>query len=90
MAVFSYTGNNTSLSSGELEERGVFSYNTSSIIFFESEDYGLIGEFVSYYDDFGLITDSITSEKQIFNYGSITILRQNIPFGKLKHIHRVC
>ena len=83
MAVFSYTGNNTSLSSGELEERGVFSYNTSSIIFFESEDYGLIGEFVSYYDDFGLITDSITSEKQIFNYGSITILRQNIPFGKL-------
>ena len=83
MAVFSYTGNNNSLSSGELEERGVFSYNTSSIIFFESEDYGLIGEFVSYYDDFGLITDSITSEKQIFNYGSITILRQNIPFGKL-------
>jgi len=83
MAVFSYTGKNTSLSSGELEERGVFSYNTSSIIFFESEDYGLIGEFVSYYDDFGLITDSITSEKQIFNYGSITILRQNIPFGKL-------
>jgi hypothetical protein len=83
MAVFSYTGNQQSLSSGVLEERGTFSYNESSIVSFESEDYGLITDLVSYYDNFGDITESITSESQIFNYGSIVILKSEIPFGTL-------
>ncbi len=83
MAVFSYTGTNASLSSGSSEERGIFSYNTSSIVSFGSEDYGLITEIFSYYDDFGLITDEITSEEQKFDYGTITILSSNVPFGKL-------
>ena len=72
MTVFSYTGTNRALSSGDLEERGLFSYSPSSVVLFESEDYGLINEFVSYYDDFGSINDEITSNEQIFNYGSIT------------------
>tara|TARA_B100000085_G_scaffold51233_3_gene44550 strand:+ start:680 stop:6433 length:5754 start_codon:yes stop_codon:yes gene_type:complete len=84
MTVFSYTGTNRALSSGDLEERGLFSYSPSSVVLFESEDYGLINEFVSYYDDFGSINDEITSNEQIFNYGSITRVLAERPFGRLK------
>jgi hypothetical protein len=69
--------------SEELEEQRAYSYNESALVNFESEDYGLINEIFSYSDDFGLITDQITSEKQKFDYGTITILSSNIPFGKL-------
>jgi hypothetical protein len=69
--------------SEELEEQRAYSYNESALVNFESEDYGLINEIFSYSDDFGLITDQITSEKQKFDYGTITILISNIPFGKL-------
>lgn len=84
MTVFSYTGTSRTVSSGDLEERGLFSYNQSSVVSFESEDYGLINEFVSYYDDFGSINDEITSNEQIFNYGSITRVLAERPFGRLK------
>ena len=83
MTVFSYTGNQQSFSSGLLEERGTFSYNESAVISFESEDYGLISDLVSYYDDFGDVTDSIVSRSQIFDYGTITIISASTPFGKL-------
>ena len=83
MTVFSYTGNQQSFSSGLLEERGTFSYNESAIVSFESEDYGLISDLVSYYDDFGDVTDSIVSRSQIFDYGTITIISASTPFGKL-------
>ena len=69
--------------SEELEERKTCSYNESSVISFESEDYGLITDSISYYDDFGEITGSIVSRSQIFDYGTITILAASTPFGKL-------
>ena len=83
-ATFDYTGNGNLPSNGNLDERVKYSYNESSALHIDEEDYGNITSSIDLEEDYGSIVNTQTIVgARVLDFGSITINETIVPFGTI-------
>ena len=83
-ATFDYTGNGNLPSNGNLDERVKYSYNESSALHIDEEDYGNITSSIDLEEDYGSIANTQTIVgARVLDFGSITINETIVPFGTI-------
>jgi hypothetical protein len=73
----------SNLDNGEQQESTVYSYNESSIVPLDGEDYGYVFNIETSSEDVGSVVDPILLPNQIFDYQSITLETPLRPYGVL-------
>ena len=83
-ATFDYTGNGNLPSNGNLDDRVKYSYNESSALHIDEEDYGNITSSIDLEEDYGSIANTQTIVgARVLDFGSITINETIVPFGTI-------
>ncbi len=82
----SYVGSGSLFSIGGHAESVTYSYNESSIVDIESDDYGFITETPVFENDYGLVGDQATYSWQGEDYGYIIPDQPRRPYGRFNFI----